>query len=75
MYIYICMYLGFPGVSVVKNLPASAGDMSSISGLGRSSGEEDGNPLQYCCQEIPWTEEPGRLQSMGSQKSQVQPNY
>ena len=42
---------GFPGGSVVKSLPANtghAGDMSSISGLRRSSGE-DGNPLQYSC--------------------------
>ena len=31
-------------------------------------GEGNGNPLQYSCQEIPWTEEPSRLQSMGSQR-------
>ena len=30
--------------------------------------EGDGNPLQYSCLEIPWTEEPGGLQSMGSQR-------
>ena len=35
----------FPGASVVKNLPASAGDMGLISGLGRSPGEGNGNPL------------------------------
>ena len=29
-------------------------------------GEGNGNPLQYSCLENPWTEEPGRLQSMGS---------
>ena len=28
--------------------------------------EGNGNPLQYSAWEIPWTEEPGRLQSMGS---------
>ena len=28
-------------------------------------GEGNGTPLQYSCLEIPWTEEPGRLQSMG----------
>ena len=39
----------FPGGSVVKNLPASAGDASSIPGLGRSPGEGNGNPLQYSC--------------------------
>ena len=33
----------------VKNLPANAGDPGSISGLGRSPGEENGNPLQYSC--------------------------
>ena len=30
--------------------------------LGRSSGEENGNPLWFLALEIPWTEEPGRLQ-------------
>ena len=37
---------------VVKNLPASAGDvrdMGSIPGLGRCTGEENGNPPQYSC--------------------------
>ena len=32
---------------VVKNLPANAGDAGSISGLGRSPGVGNGNPLQY----------------------------
>ena len=41
--------LGFSGGSVVKNLPANAGDMGSISGLGRSPGEEIDNLLQYSC--------------------------
>ena len=44
--------MGFPGGSVVKNLPANAGDTreaGSISGLGRSPAEENGNPLQYSC--------------------------
>ena len=39
----------FTGVSVVKNLPANAGDMGSIPGLGRSPGEGNGNLLQYSC--------------------------
>jgi len=34
---------------VVKNPPAHAGDMGSISGSGRSLGREHGNPLQYSC--------------------------
>ena len=31
----------------------------------------NGNSLQYSCLDNPWTEEPGGLQSMGSQKSQT----
>jgi len=41
---------------VVKNLPANAGDVrdkGSIPGLGRSPGEGNGYPLQYCCLENP----------------------
>jgi len=54
---------------VVKNLPANAGDIrdkGSISGLGRSPGGGHGNPLSVW--RIPWTEEPGGLQSKGSQR-------
>ena len=39
----------FPGSSVVKNLPANAGDVGLICGSGRSPGEGNGNPLQYSC--------------------------
>ena len=48
--------MGFPGESVVTNLPANAedtGDVSSIPGSGRSPGEGNGNPLQYSCLENP----------------------
>ena len=45
--------LSFPGSSVVKNLPANAGDTCSIPGLGRSPGEGNGNVLQYSCLESP----------------------
>ena len=38
---------GFSGGSVIKNLPASAGNAESIPGSGRSGG--NGNPLQYSC--------------------------
>ena len=41
--------LGFPGSSVVKNLPANARDLGSIPGSGRSSGEGNGYPFQYSC--------------------------
>ena len=40
---------GFPGGSVVKNLPVNAGDRGLIPGLGRSFGIGNGNPLQYSC--------------------------
>ena len=42
---------GFPGGSVVKNLPANAGYVSLISGSGRSLGEGNGSSLQYFCLE------------------------
>ena len=48
--------MGFPGGTVVKNLPAKAGDtrdMGLIPGLGRSPGEGNVNPLQYSCLENP----------------------
>ena len=41
------------GGSVVKNLPANAGDTSSVRGSGRSPGEGHGNPLQHFCLENP----------------------
>ena len=46
--------MGFPGGSVVKNLPANAGDTGSIPELGRSTGERNGNPLQNSCLGNPW---------------------
>ena len=59
-----------PVVLVVQGPLAIAqdiGDASVIPGLGRSPGEGRGNPLQYSCLENS-TEEPGGLQSMGSQR-------
>ena len=43
--------MGFPGGSVVKNLPANAGDMGSVPESGRFPGEGNGSPLQYSCLE------------------------
>ena len=60
--------MGFPGDSVVKDPPANARDTGSIPGLGRSPGEGNGNPIRVLAWEIPWTEEPGELQSTGSQR-------
>ena len=44
---------GFPGGSVVKNLPANARDAGLIPGLGRSSGGGNGNVLHYSCLDKP----------------------
>ena len=44
-------YKGFPGGSAGKENAWNAGDPGSIPGLGRSPGEENGNPLQYSCLE------------------------
>ena len=57
----------FSGVSVVKNLPANKGDADLIPGLGRSPGEGNGNHSSVLAWRVPWTEEPGGLQSIGSQ--------
>ena len=48
--------MGFPGDSVVKNLPANArgvGDRGSIPVSGTSPGGRHGNPLQYSCLDNP----------------------
>ena len=58
---------GFPGDASGKNPLANAGevrDVGSIPELGRSPGGEYGDPLQYSCLEVPWKEQPGRLQSI-----------
>ena len=51
--------MGFPGGSVVKNSPTSAGDVSSIPGLGRFPGQEMATHSSILAWEILWTEEPG----------------
>ena len=55
---------------MVKNLPANAGDEREVGSYprsGRVPGEGNGN-LSILTWEIPWTEEPGRLQFMGLQR-------
>jgi len=78
---YYALHLSFPGGSVLQNLPAyarHAGDAGSIPRSGKSPEEGNCNPLQYSwgkamaphsstlAWKILWTEEPVRLQSMGS---------
>ena len=59
---------GFAGGSVVKNPPANTGDVGSTPGLGRSPEEGMTTHSSILAWETPWTEEPGGLQSMGSQR-------
>ena len=59
--------MGFPGGSVLQNRLASAGDVGSIPGLGRSPGEGNGNPLQYSCLRNPMDREDWWIESMGLQ--------
>ena len=57
--------MGFPGGSVVKNLPASAGAAGdTVQALGWEDTLE-----KETATKIPWTEVPGRLQSLGSQRA------
>ena len=70
---FLCLFLlllgkGFPSGSDGKAFTCNVVDLGLISGLGRSSGEGNGKPLQYFSWKIPWMEEPGRLYSMGSQR-------
>ena len=56
---------------MVKNPSAKvgdSGDMGLITGLGRSPGGGNGSPVDIFVWKIPWTEGPGRLQPVGSQR-------
>ena len=57
-----------PDSSVVKNLPANAGDADSIPGSGRSPGKGMATHSSILAWRIPWTGETGGLQSTGSQR-------
>ena len=59
---------GFPGGQMVKKSACNVGDPGSIPGSGRSPGEGNGNPFSTLAWKIPWTEDPSRLQYMGSQR-------
>ena len=61
-------YYNLVSYSVVKNLPANEGDAGLVPGSGRSPGR--GNSYHSCIHawRIPWTEDPGGLQSMGLQR-------
>ena len=60
--------MGFPGGSQSEKFVGNMGVLGSIPGLGRFPGDRNGNPLSILAWRIPWTAEPGRLQTMGLQR-------
>ena len=62
------IYTGFPGGSVVKNLPIGAGDW--FLGQDYPLEKEMAAHSSILAWKIPWTEEPGGLQSMRSQAAE-----
>ena len=63
--------LGFPGGSAGKESTCNAGDLGSIPGLGRSSGEGNGYPLQYSGLKNPMDREPGGYGLQGRKESDM----
>ena len=57
---------GFPGGSEVKASASNVGDPGSIPGSGRSPEKEMVTYSNILAYKTPWTEEPGKLQFMGS---------
>ena len=66
--LYIYMYLGFSLGSVVKESPCNEGDLGSIPGLGRYAHRHMTSLFSIFAWRISCTEEPSRLQSIGSQR-------
>ena len=64
----VCSKTAFPGWLSSKESACRKGDSGSIPGLGRSPGGGNGAHSSILAWRIPWTEEPGGLQSMGSQR-------
>ena len=65
------LYWGFPGGSDGKESAHNVGDLGSIPGFERSPGEGMASHSSILAWRIPWTEELGGLQSMGSQKFSI----
>ena len=57
-------YILFPNIKTLRghDIP------KKLNKVGSNIGEGNGTPLQYSAWKIPWTEEPGRLQSTGSHR-------
>jgi len=66
--LYKYIYLGFPLGSVVKELPCNEGDLGSVSGLGTYAQRKMMSFSSILAWRISWTDEPSRLQSIGSQR-------
>ena len=60
--------LGFPGASDLKESAYNAGDLGSVPGLEDPLEKEMVTQSSILAWRIPWTEKPGRLQSMGSHR-------
>ena len=67
-WIFVVVISGFPGSSDGKESACNAGDPGLIPELGRSPEKEMATQSSTLAWKIPWVEEPGRLQSMGSQR-------
>ena len=67
----LSILLGLPCSSNGKEPACDAGDQGSVPGLGSSSGEGNGNPLQYSCLENPIDREAWRATVHGVAKSQT----
>ena len=67
----VVLILGFPEGSDHKESACSEGDPGLIPGLGRSLEKGKATHSSIHVQRIPWTEEPGGLQSMGSQRDNL----
>ena len=63
--------MGSPGGSVVRTAPANAEDVGSVPGSERSLEEDVATHSSILSWRIPWTDKPGGLQFIGSQKSQT----
>ena len=66
--------MGFPGGLVVKNPPAKQETQVRSLGWEDPVEKETATHSSILAWEMPWTEEPRGLQSMGWQKSQIQPS-
>ena len=74
IFLYACIYVcgGFPGGSDGKESVSNAGDLSSIPGSERSSGEGNGYPFKYSCPENPIAREAWQAALHGVTKSWTQ---